>query len=980
MRGLLLVALAAAVAAGLAGAGRLTTSATAAATASAPSPITFKTGPNAGAPLDIAKAYLAAHAGDLRGSNVDVAHLRVTDQYADADTSTTYIYFQQTASGVPINRALINVGIAKNGAVITVGDRSINQPAPAPVAPTTSQSEAAAAAIADAGGGSAVGKPELTWVQTPDGLKLAWIVQVMTNDGGYEAHVDAHSADVLATDSLTSDATETSTHDVFPIPFESPLDGGRAKVGSPADPLASPFGWNDTDGVAGPEFTTTRGNNVYAYVDAAAPADVPDPGSSPDGGPSLNFDFPLDLATQQPTEYRPFAVSNLYYMTNIVHDVLAHHGFGEVAGNFQQKNYSGQGLGGDPLNAEAQDLSGLNNANMTTFAEGSSPRMQMYVWRSAVELNVTAPASIAGIYTAGSGGFGPPFGAVGLTGDIALATDASNAAGPATDDACTAITNPAAVAGKIAIVRRGSCEFSTKVENVQLAGAVAAIVQNNNGQPALTLGAGVRAPFVTIPSLGISDADGAKIRGALPATASMRSLFNDRDSDLDNGVISHEYGHGWSNRLTGGPSTVNCLSTTVDPEQMGEGWSDFLALTLTAKAGETATTSRGMGNYVSFLPRGGVGIRPTQYTTDTTVNPSGYGTLASGVNSLALTVPHGVGYVWATMLWEMYWNLVNQYGFDPNIYDSWDKGGNNLALRLVSDGMKLQPCSPGFVDGRNGILLADQNLTGGKNQCLIWKAFAKRGVGLNADQGTTENAPNRIGTNDAVLDQTADTTLPTECVTPDIDVAPGSLSATQLRGKQTPLAVTVKNTALLGSVDANWTVSEAASDCASPSNVPWLTESPASGSTAPQKSGGFTATLDSTGLAVGTHTARLCVTSNDADEATVSIPVTLNVQYAFTQQSRPGGESAGRTIPIRFSLDGNEGLAVFAGGYPQVQPCGGGASAPADSAGSSTLAYDASTNTYQWNWKTDRAWAGSCRALVLKLIDGTTHTVQVNFN
>ena len=51
-------------------------------------------------------------------------------------------------------------------------------------------------------------------------------------------------------------------------------------------------------------------------MDAALPEDEPDPDSTPDGGASLNFDFPVDLATQ----YRPFAVANLYYWNNIVHD------------------------------------------------------------------------------------------------------------------------------------------------------------------------------------------------------------------------------------------------------------------------------------------------------------------------------------------------------------------------------------------------------------------------------------------------------------------------------------------------------------------------------------------------------------------------------------------------------------------------------------------------------------------------------------
>jgi hypothetical protein len=81
--------------------------------------------------------------------------------------------------------------------------------------------------------------------------------------------------------------------------------------------------------------------------------------------------------------------------------------------------------------------------------------------------------------------------------------------------------------------------------------------------------------------------------------------------------------------------------------------------------------------------------------------------------------------------------LIDTYGFDPNIYNG--TGGNNMALQLIVDGLKLQPCSPGFVDARNAILLADQNNNGGANQCLLWEAFAKRGLGFSANQGSSSS-------------------------------------------------------------------------------------------------------------------------------------------------------------------------------------------------------------------------------------------------
>ena len=74
-------------------------------------------------------------------------------------------------------------------------------------------------------------------------------------------------------------------------------------------------------------------------------------------------------------------------------------------------------------------------------------------------------------------------------------------------------------------------------------------------------------------------------------------------------------------------------------------------------------------------------------------------------------------------------------------------------MQLVIDGMKLQPCSPGFVDGRDAILAADELLTGGDNQCEIWAGFAKRGLGTGASQGSSKKLD----------DQVVSTAVPARC-------------------------------------------------------------------------------------------------------------------------------------------------------------------------------------------------------------------------
>lgn len=214
------------------------------------------------------------------------------------------------------------------------------------------------------------------------------------------------------------------------------------------------------------------------------------------------------------------------------------------------------------------------------------------------------------------------------------------------------------------------------------------------------------------------------------------------DGDLDNGVIVHEYGHGISNRLTGGPSQATCLENA---EQMGEGWSDYLAL-MAVTDWKTATVNDGaiarpIGNYVIGLPTTGGGIRNFPYSTDLNINPWTYADMAATGGET-----HNVGEVWCAALWDMTWNIIQMDGINKNIYAADGTGGNSVAFKLVMEGMKLQPCSPGFIDGRNAILKADTLLYGGKYSCAIWKAFIRRGMGFNASQGS----------NEAVGDETAD--------------------------------------------------------------------------------------------------------------------------------------------------------------------------------------------------------------------------------
>ncbi len=399
----------------------------------------------------------------------------------------------------------------------------------------------------------------------------------------YDALVDAAKEYAC---NLEAENFSANTYEVFPMPVESPYytapQGTRTVVTNPANAIASPFGWHDTDGVVGAESTLTTGNNADAYDDGD------NPGYRADGGATLDFvGFPFSMTYSAGTPYEDAAITNLFYWTNIIHDVLYLYGFDESAGNFQDNNYGNGGIGNDWVRSEAQDGSGTCNANFFTPPDGSLPRMQMY-----------------------------------------------------------------------------TC--------------------------------------------------------------------GDKDGDFDNLVIIHEYAHGISNRLTGGPGAAGCLGNS---EQMGEGWSDWYGVIMTMEPGDLGTDSRGVGTYLFNQGAGGAGIRPFPYSTDFGVNPQTYDDIKTA------SVPHGVGSVWCTMLWEVTWELIDSYGWDPDIYNFTGDvnldAGNVQAFALVTEAMKLQTCSPGFVDGRDAIFAADLALYGGANECSLWDAFARRGLGVSADQGSS---------------------------------------------------------------------------------------------------------------------------------------------------------------------------------------------------------------------------------------------------
>jgi hypothetical protein len=132
---------------------------------------------------------------------------------------------------------------------------------------------------------------------------------------------------------------------------------------------------------------------------------------------------------------------------------------------------------------------------------------------------VTSPAAISGPYQFGTAAFGPSIGSPTVVANVVAAIDPADAAGPATTDGCSPFTNAGAVAGKIALIERGTCGFAQKARNATNAGAAAVIIYNNaanvNAAPPGMADDGINGAFVTIPTASIRRADGLAIVGQL---------------------------------------------------------------------------------------------------------------------------------------------------------------------------------------------------------------------------------------------------------------------------------------------------------------------------------------------------------------------------------------------------------------------------------------------------------------------------------
>jgi MYXO-CTERM domain-containing protein len=689
-------------------------------------------------------------------------------------------------------------------------------------------SEYAFAAASRAAGARFVDNATLKKVYMPNGgaLEAAYFVEFIartdesSDNDGWRYIVSAKDGSILERMSITqseafnyrvyADTTGAKQPTDGPQSDYSPHKTGNQDFSKPSPLYAAPNlvsmeGFNKNPSMLADPWlpagaTETIGNNINAYTDNNTTSED---GFTPGSGDvhatttlpntfDRVYDPTKDPQFNDPNVPNPVfndlqrmaAVTQLFYVTNWLHDYWYDSGFNEAAGNGQQDNFGRGGLGNDPVKVEAQDdapWGTRNNANMSTRAEGTSPRMQMYIWSGIEVSRALTSTSLTFTGPLGIGTWGPQN--FDVTGQAALAlagpptvsdagTDASDAdvrvdarvdgdSGSGSDGAdgdggtgpniygCGNVT--AAVAGKIAIVEEGGgCTPAVKITRVQAAGATGMIVVSAGST--LVSMSGRPNPKATIPTFAVNAADGALIKNALATDGSTLSLQMKRvigienDGTIDNTISAHEWGHYFHLRL------VQCGNTQCGA--MSEGWGDFVALHLLAHEGENLD---GVYPVAAYAGQGieadpwYFGIRRAPYSVDFRKNALTFRHIQAG-EPLPTTTPmspstnpnnevHAAGEVWTTMMHEVHVAMLKEsQGATPRM--TWAEAHRRVANYIVA-GMKMTPSAPTYTDQRDAILAAAAAVD--KQDLLVMaRAFARRGAGTGA-KSPPQNSSDLVG-------------------------------------------------------------------------------------------------------------------------------------------------------------------------------------------------------------------------------------------
>jgi hypothetical protein len=387
----------------------------------------FLTGPSGRSPQDVALGWARDHLDALGLRAADLAALRLARAYRSID-GVTHLIWEQRVDGVPLVDADLRANVTDDGRLDNIGGSprgglSLNAATPAvqargaysrllrsagsrKAAPAVQRQSGRLRATDFAGDGEA----GLVAYTAGSGARLAWRVQTPASpDEDYDGLIDAQTGQVIRRSNLVKFANNALVRDNVP---GAPVGGAQ---------VSRPIGQWLT-----PAATTLTGNNAHAFVDAdddvgtqiepdrlvnTFEAAVPAAGEvHPNGAgdwsfPTTFFSYMGGFCPPNPTACtwnhtvvnswqtnKNQATTQLFYFVNKYHDHLAAPpiGFNAASGNFQRVNAGGQGVGGDPVLAQADDGANTDgglpdeahqdNANFDTLPDGTPGRMQMYLF------------------------------------------------------------------------------------------------------------------------------------------------------------------------------------------------------------------------------------------------------------------------------------------------------------------------------------------------------------------------------------------------------------------------------------------------------------------------------------------------------------------------------------------------------------------------------------------------------------------------
>lgn len=399
--------------------------------------LTAQTRPAGQKHADVLISFLKQNNSLVGATNQQIDDLKVFADYTNPDGNLSWVELEQFIHGIPVFRGSVKAGFTRTGEMIRVINNvapgldysqvstDFGDPAEAVrvAAPFANYQLKAGDVIANAERSSntkvafgAAGDWDVTaekmYFPTEPGVAVpAWRVLIWKRVNAYYIIVDARTGTMLWRKNLTEDQTQSATYNVYatttnmvnaldsPQPITpGPLDPGLGMqgifqtrtnvtlIGNEApNPGQNDLGWM-TDNVNGGN-GWTDGNNLQAGLDIDG-LDGVDANLS---GTGRVFSFDFNPPPGNPTpgdapatpQLRSGGVTQLFYLNNRYHDVLYSLGFNEPSRNFQANNFGRGGNQGDRVSGEAQDSSGMNNANFSTGADGVRGRMQMYIFTNS---------------------------------------------------------------------------------------------------------------------------------------------------------------------------------------------------------------------------------------------------------------------------------------------------------------------------------------------------------------------------------------------------------------------------------------------------------------------------------------------------------------------------------------------------------------------------------------------------------------------